>query len=136
MTDENVEIDEYVKRFGGKVNAEKEPEVGPEAPVSDGDVPSLPSSAMGVRSVERIGRKSVQDRRESLTSEAYDAGYNDGFGDGYIDGYDDGQYNQLVGLIRELEDVFPKIMNAYGPDGALGLNWATNILRRRLEHEP
>lgn len=117
--------------------AEEEPEVGAEGPERDGDVPELPSPAMGVRAMERLRRKDLPRGRGGL-QEAFEAGHEDGYGCGYVDGYDDGQYNLLVGLIRELEswvyerDMYPLIEgNWYN-----GVKDVIEDLRMRLEHEP
>jgi hypothetical protein len=113
--------------------AEKEPSVGSEATKRNSDLPPLPPSAMGIRSVARKRYEGLQSPR-SLSESAFEAGWNDGYGDGYVDGYDDGQYNQLIGLIRELEDWMTYPINE--PDDVPGIYSVVLFLRGRLEHEP
>ena len=109
--------------------AEEKPSVDPEATERNGDVPPLPSPAMGVRSMARIGYQGVQGHR-GLGAEAYEAGHKDG----YVDGYDDGQYNQLIGLIREYEEWRDSPLNDWYEEEMLSR--FVKDLRARLEHEP
>jgi len=113
--------------------AEKDPKMGTEAPKRDRDLPALQTPAMGVRAMERRGYQGLQSPR-SLSEAAYEAGHKDGYGDGYVDGYDDGQYNQLIGLIKELEDwVTSPIIETDDIDGVYAVFF---MLRERLEHGP
>lgn len=112
--------------------AEEEPEMGPEAPERDGDLSKLPASTMGICAMECIRNKTVQGRR-SQNAEAFEAGYNDGYGDGYVDGYDDGQYNQLIGLIRELETMM--ISPTSDEEDVPGLYTAMLYLRGKLQND-
>jgi len=114
-------------------DAQEKPKVGPEVPVSDGDVPSLPSPTVGIRPVRRHQRETLQGCR-SVSEQAFEAGWNDGYGDGYVDGYDDGQYNQLIGLIRELDDwMTSPIVELNDVEGIYSV---ILYLRGRLEDEP
>lgn len=115
--------------------AEERPSVDPKATERDGDVPPLPTSAMGVRSMARIGYQGVQGHR-GLGAEAYEAGHKDGFGDGYVDGYDDGQYNQLIGLIRELDEEWIPTEHTVEGSWYDGVRDIIEFLRERLEHDP
>jgi len=105
MTDENAEIDEYVKRYGGKVNAEEEsPGLGAEAPQRDGAVPPLQAHPVGFRAMAGPRREGLQGPR-SLLDDAFEAGEREGYAQGYVDGHDDGRESVMCMLRAFLKRV-------------------------------
>ena len=116
MTDENAEIDEYVKRYGGKVNANEEErlEVGAEAPERDNSVSALQPHAVGVPGVRRIERPGVQGPR-SLVDDAFEAGEREGYAQGYIDGHDDG-WDAAICLVRKILDDISNELEGWDDD--------------------
>jgi len=119
--------------------AEEDPKMDPEAPERDGDMSRVPASAMGICSMECLRRKELQSRK-GPSAEAFEAGFDDGYGEGYVDGYDDGQFNQLVGLIRELQtwSMAPCYLcpDSEWAEGHLcGLMDVLRCLEERLEHD-
>jgi len=82
--------------------AEKDVQVDPEGSGSDGNMPKVQESGLGVHSVECKRCEALQGRA-SPDPTKQDEVYGLGYANGYIDGFDSGELTAFCYLRKELE---------------------------------